>query len=412
MVSRFAQAWRKRTTVPYTRNLARACQSFTQNPQYPSDVLIAPLVQLNELMCRVSDYFSYDNVEEAELHGETILDLSTKNFSAEHQRMRDAMSESIAQNGMCTLASQALKLTRTVASICLHGNILDVMIYECSFHNTLWQTSSPISTTTTSQSRLHMLQRSLRASQKLARTLLGVPLASLNRLVFPIWSGCFYSTLLAMKIVVLRQTDYTGSLRMNSLPQTVGDLLPQGLGVSTSQRIGKMTSSLMHSTSEKGNATIEETELMSLFQSFIEKLDSVTPRSNDVGCITVVNPYLVKVAKLQESLLAGIKSLTASKPMLVSSAASANPQCPSAHPNKSDVPAFYEAAATSEKYQNPHSFPDQHQQLHPTNVQYAELTKFPYADSPENFTFQFGQQPPVEEWLWDMVMSDGNMFTF
>jgi hypothetical protein len=152
MVSRFAQAWRKRTTVPYTRNLARACQSFTQNPQYPSDVLIAPLVQLNELMCRVSDYFSYDNVEEAELHGETILDLSTKNFSAEHQRMRDAMSESIAQNGMCTLASQALKLTRTVASICLHGNILDVMIYECSFHYDVAVSAAHASTLTQSLS--------------------------------------------------------------------------------------------------------------------------------------------------------------------------------------------------------------------------------------------------------------------
>jgi hypothetical protein len=51
-------------------------------------------------MCRVSDYFSYDNVEEAELHGDTVLDLSTNNFSAEYQRLRDAMSGSIAQNSM------------------------------------------------------------------------------------------------------------------------------------------------------------------------------------------------------------------------------------------------------------------------------------------------------------------------
>jgi hypothetical protein len=50
-------------------------------------------------MCRINDYFSYDNIEESELQGDTILDLSTNNFSTEYQRMRDTMSESVAQNG-------------------------------------------------------------------------------------------------------------------------------------------------------------------------------------------------------------------------------------------------------------------------------------------------------------------------
>jgi hypothetical protein len=99
-VPRFAQAWRKRTTMPYTRALARACQSFQQRPECPTDLLISPLVQLSELMCRINDYFSYDNIEESELKGDTILDLSTNNFSTEYQRMRDGMSDSVAQNGV------------------------------------------------------------------------------------------------------------------------------------------------------------------------------------------------------------------------------------------------------------------------------------------------------------------------
>jgi hypothetical protein len=199
---------------------------------------------------------------------------------------------------------------------------------------------------------------------------------------------------------------------MNSLPHTVGDLLPQGLGVSTSQRIGKMTSSLAHSTSNKSNATMEETELVSLFQSFIEKLDSATPRPTDVDDRTVVNPFLVKVAKLQEGLLSGIKSLTTQQPILAPSATSEIPSFTSAHQNNSDVPAFYAAEATTETYQDPHSFQHQQQQIHPTDIQRNESTNFSYDENPENFAFQFDQQPPFEEWLWDMVMSDGNMFTF
>jgi hypothetical protein len=285
------------------------------------------------------------------------------------------------------------------------------MIFECSFHGTLWQTSSPISATAMSRSRLNMLQRSLRASQKLARTLLSVPLASLNHLVFPIWSGWFYSTLLVIKIVVLRQTGYTGSFRMNSLPHTVGDLLPQGLGASTSQRIGKMTSSLVHATPDRSNATIEETEMVSLFQSFIEKLNSAAPYLTDVGNTTAITPFLVKVAKLQEGLLTGIQSLTKQQSIFSPSAASEFPKYPSAHLNNAGLPALYEE--TSGDYQDLHSFQDQQQQIHAIDMQYnAASTNFPHLENPDIFAFQSGQQPPVEEWLWDMVMSDGNMFTF
>jgi hypothetical protein len=96
--SRFAQAWRKRTTVPYTRALARASQAFSQRPEFDSDLLIAPLVQSSELICRISDYFSYDEIEDSEINGETLLKMSTDNFSAEIQRLRDAIPESIKGN--------------------------------------------------------------------------------------------------------------------------------------------------------------------------------------------------------------------------------------------------------------------------------------------------------------------------
>jgi hypothetical protein len=64
-------------------------------------------------MCRISDYFSYDDIEDSEIHGETMLRLSTANFSAELQRLRDAIPESVKMNCGFTLSTTGSKLTIT-----------------------------------------------------------------------------------------------------------------------------------------------------------------------------------------------------------------------------------------------------------------------------------------------------------
>lgn len=87
--------------MPYTRSLARHCQSLAEQAEYPSDALIAPLVRLSELMCRISDYFSYDEIAYSEITGELALDLSTSNFRTELQRLQESMPESVRQNSRC-----------------------------------------------------------------------------------------------------------------------------------------------------------------------------------------------------------------------------------------------------------------------------------------------------------------------
>lgn len=84
--------------MPYTRAFARACQSFTQDPEYPSDTLIAPLIHSSELMCRINDYYSYDEIHDTEIHGETMIELSTNNFTAELQRLRDVTPKAAHKN--------------------------------------------------------------------------------------------------------------------------------------------------------------------------------------------------------------------------------------------------------------------------------------------------------------------------
>ena len=84
--------------MPYTRSLARLCQSFADHPEHPSDSLIPPLVHLSEFMCRINDYFSYDEIQDSEIRGESALNMSTSNFRSELQRLQDFMPEHARQN--------------------------------------------------------------------------------------------------------------------------------------------------------------------------------------------------------------------------------------------------------------------------------------------------------------------------
>lgn len=82
----------------YTRALSRSCQILSQTPEHPSDILIAPLIHTSELICRINDHFSYDEIRDSDIVGETMIELSVKNFSTELQRLRDTTPEAARTN--------------------------------------------------------------------------------------------------------------------------------------------------------------------------------------------------------------------------------------------------------------------------------------------------------------------------
>jgi hypothetical protein len=268
--------------------------------------------------------------------------------------------------------------------------MLDVLIHECSIHATLWHTNLP---TTMTNLRINLLQRLLVSSQAFARTLLATPSSSLNCLTFPIWSGWFYSTLLVVKALIMRQTGSTDSQRLNNVPDTIGDLLPHEYRGSTTQNISKMTSSLEHASLSDSIAESEEVELVSLFQSFIQKmraLDAVAGYEQDAAS---AKPFLMKVAKLQEGLLAGIKKMMPPS----RSHSSLDRQ------SSSDTSRSYELVAMSTDHQD--------QQFDPRPMEHEQSLNFALYDNATTMGYQSGQQLPVDDWLWDMVMTDANMFT-
>ena len=82
--------------------MAQCCTSFAEFPVVATDVLITPLIQLCELASRVSDHFSYDDIENSEIRGELMIEMSTRAFHRELIRIKDfASTLSLAkQNSM------------------------------------------------------------------------------------------------------------------------------------------------------------------------------------------------------------------------------------------------------------------------------------------------------------------------
>ncbi|KAF2008161.1 hypothetical protein P154DRAFT_392929, partial [Amniculicola lignicola CBS 123094] len=179
----FAQAWRKRTTLVHTKFMLQCSEDVAE---VPSDALISPLIRLSEVISRANDYFSFDDIDNAEVRGDIILDMSMTNFRNELELIKSSLPDSVRQN----------------TTIILKYQLLDLWVHESALHGVLWDT--PENPTSLSALRITNLFRSVAAMKTIITTLLDVPQKSLYHLAFPSWSGWFYAIILACKLVFLQ----------------------------------------------------------------------------------------------------------------------------------------------------------------------------------------------------------------
>ncbi|KAH7383846.1 hypothetical protein BKA66DRAFT_511923 [Pyrenochaeta sp. MPI-SDFR-AT-0127] len=376
----FAHAWRKRTTMPYTRSLACHCQSLAEHPEYPSDALIAPLVRLSELMCRISEFFSYDEIAYSDISGESTLDLSTTNFRSELQRLQESIPVSVNQN-------------ITIRLIC---DLLGVWIHECSLHASLWQSPQSIESTAITPTRALMLQRTLSAAQSYLRTLIAAPSSSLHHFAFPVWGGWFYSTIVIVKLIFLHDNVGSGALGMDSIPCEIGGMIPQQAQDRPAHDVYKMTASLSANTARDSAMAAREREVIPLFQSFVDKVMAADPSDSEWSQQPGVN-LMVMVATLQRSLLAGLRKRI-EKQSLKSAPAPAADDFPGVDVYPDGAASV--ATITEQQYQQPQV----------QAMDYSGLMDFAYFDHSATPMCSQTQQPLSEDWMWDLVMEDVNIF--
>jgi hypothetical protein len=85
--------------------VSQCCAAF-EGSSVPSDILISPLVKANELLSRVNDHFSYSDIDNADIQGDVLLEMSTTSFLAE----LDHIKESIAFNQILKSNSECQKV--------------------------------------------------------------------------------------------------------------------------------------------------------------------------------------------------------------------------------------------------------------------------------------------------------------
>jgi hypothetical protein len=71
--------------------MTQCCDAFSSSP-VPTDALIRPFVQASELLSRVNTYYSYEDLDNAEVRGEMILQTSVNSFQRELLHMKRTAS--------------------------------------------------------------------------------------------------------------------------------------------------------------------------------------------------------------------------------------------------------------------------------------------------------------------------------
>jgi hypothetical protein len=74
--------------------MKQCCDAFDDS-SVPTDALIRPLIQASELLSRVNAHFSYDDLDNADIKGELMLDFSVTSFLREVNHIKSSPSTTI-----------------------------------------------------------------------------------------------------------------------------------------------------------------------------------------------------------------------------------------------------------------------------------------------------------------------------
>ncbi|KAJ4006465.1 hypothetical protein NW766_010555 [Fusarium irregulare] len=148
--------FRTRCAIPYTGYIKQSWELLGAREEYPSDILIAHLVRINELSRRICDTFGYDDLENTGIKGEFVSSMALQTLSNESTLLKSSIPPAI-QNEF---------------AIKVELYLLDTLIGEVSLHDDFWDhsgmanslaMSNPSLSTSTRLSILFNLLRSCKA---------------------------------------------------------------------------------------------------------------------------------------------------------------------------------------------------------------------------------------------------------
>lgn len=398
--------------------MAQCCDTFTQST-IPTDTLISPLIKMCELASRVNDYFSYDDIENADVNGELMLEMSTSNFRRELALLKETTSKIPATNGNGMLSLEVLKRSNQLivspATIKLMLCLLDIWIHECCLHGSLWQTSSKPEPTPPSVVRLKMLLCALNASKSYLETILQLSEQLLYQMALQCWTGWFYAVIVICKIVFLEDNERLGHTQFDSIPQEIDGLIPEILGHGNAQS----EQSILPDPNKASNwlplSVARDYHIQRLFERFMNLLSFTLPPE----CAPWTLPRdkrdsLHAIACIQHTMLHGFTKRIQRLALPNQSHGSSDLHGEYNDSQQTDVDSSAKSVLNpSTTMKVPYSWPNE-KITHPTVRSTLPFMDFMNFDSlnfqgvvlPESFPTQ---PNGFDDWIWDSVMDDFTM---
>ncbi|KAF2732906.1 hypothetical protein EJ04DRAFT_565645 [Polyplosphaeria fusca] len=382
----FSQAWRTRCTMVATKYMMKSARLLVEELQVPTDALILPLFRVSALTCHINDYFSYNDIEDAEVHGQTALELAAANFGGEVAQIKDSVPANLKDNPTLNL------------SFC----VLDVWIHEFSLHRSLWD----LKTSSFPPARIKALSRIMNAIKIYMATFTIIPRDTLYHFAFPTWAGWFYSIIVACKVIFLGEHERRGHADVEGIMESLDSMyvFPDKDSETRSHGSAKASDTATDSHEPSVWDALEiakEMEITNSFERFLKTLRfSFAPGECEADLVEAKDKLagrfdqdsLFIIACLQRSLLVGLRrKLNELKPKAVEppSQASAQGEGPVSANNIGDIPRPIFAAGTIPFV---------------ASMNFNSLN-FDGIELPDPLLSQ-QQQFSYDEWVWDMMMED------
>ena len=95
LIVRVSTKFRTRCAIPYTGYIKQSWELLGAREEYPSDILIAHLVRINELSRRICDTFGYDDLENTGIKGEFVSSMALQTISNESTLLKASIPPAI-----------------------------------------------------------------------------------------------------------------------------------------------------------------------------------------------------------------------------------------------------------------------------------------------------------------------------
>ena len=84
--------------MPYTKSIRRACELLATLKECQTDEMLIYLIRITELSQRVHETFSFDELENVDIRGEVITNITVQSFMQNLENLQSAIPGSLKEN--------------------------------------------------------------------------------------------------------------------------------------------------------------------------------------------------------------------------------------------------------------------------------------------------------------------------